>query len=53
MVVNGVLLASPTGPKSPGLPLCLTAWAVTEIIRYLYYALNIIKIVPYVLVWCR
>ncbi|KAL0281080.1 UNVERIFIED_CONTAM: hypothetical protein PYX00_002179 [Menopon gallinae] len=53
MVVDGVLLATPTGPLSPGLPLCLIAWAITEIIRYLYYALNIINTIPDFLTWCR
>lgn len=53
MVVLGILLATPTAPLSFGLPLALTAWSVTEIIRYLYYALNIINFVPYLLIWCR
>ncbi|KAI5714595.1 hypothetical protein M8J77_002358 [Diaphorina citri] len=53
MVVVGVLIATPTGPASPGLPLCLLAWTITEIIRYLFYALNLINAVPDILVWCR
>jgi len=53
LVVCGILLATPTAPLSPGLPLALLAWSVTEIIRYLYYALNIVGLVPYALVWCR
>ncbi|XP_075235707.1 3-hydroxyacyl-CoA dehydratase 1 isoform X2 [Lycorma delicatula] len=53
MVVCGVLLATPTAPVSFGMPLLLFAWSITEIIRYGYYALNIINLVPYVLVWCR
>lgn len=53
MVVVGVLIATPTGPASPGLPLCLFAWTVTEIIRYLFYALNLLNAVPDLLVWCR
>ncbi|XP_054271448.1 very-long-chain (3R)-3-hydroxyacyl-CoA dehydratase hpo-8 [Macrosteles quadrilineatus] len=53
MVVCGILLATPTAPLSPGLPLALLAWSVTEVIRYLYYALNIVGLVPYVLIWCR
>lgn len=52
-LVCGVLLATPTGPQSPGLPLALVAWSVTEIIRYLYYTLNLVGAVPYFLVWCR
>uniref|UniRef100_A0A8D8QU28 Very-long-chain (3R)-3-hydroxyacyl-CoA dehydratase n=1 Tax=Cacopsylla melanoneura TaxID=428564 RepID=A0A8D8QU28_9HEMI len=53
MVVVGILIATPTGPASPGLPLCLFAWTVTEIIRYLFYALNLINAVPDLLIWCR
>ncbi|XP_063223929.1 very-long-chain (3R)-3-hydroxyacyl-CoA dehydratase 2 [Bacillus rossius redtenbacheri] len=53
MVVCGVLLPTPTGPASPGLPLALVAWSVTEIIRYLYYACNLLGMQPYLLVWCR
>ncbi|PNF27406.1 hypothetical protein B7P43_G16911 [Cryptotermes secundus] len=53
LVVCGVLLATPTGPTSPGLPLALVAWSITEVVRYLYYALNLLGTVPYLLVWCR
>lgn len=53
MVVCGVLLPTPTAPKSYGLPLLLLAWSVTEVIRYSYYALNILNIVPFFLIWCR
>lgn len=53
MVVCGILIATPTAPLSFGLPLALVAWSVTEIIRYLYYALNIINFVPYLIIWCR
>ncbi|XP_030384745.1 very-long-chain (3R)-3-hydroxyacyl-CoA dehydratase hpo-8 [Scaptodrosophila lebanonensis] len=53
MVVVGVVMATPTGKVSPGLPIALFAWAVTEIIRYGYYALNIIKVVPHLVVFLR
>ncbi|KDR16829.1 Protein-tyrosine phosphatase-like member B [Zootermopsis nevadensis] len=53
LVVCGVLLPTPTGPDSSGLPLALLAWSITEVIRYLYYALNLLGAVPYLLVWCR
>lgn len=53
MVVCGVLIATPTGPVSPGLPLALFAWTITEIIRYLFYALNLMNAVPDLLIWCR
>lgn len=53
MVVCGVLLPTPTAPISYGLPLLLFAWSVTEIVRYSYYALNILNIAPFPLIWCR
>lgn len=53
MVVVGVVMATPTGKVSPGLPIALLAWSITEIIRYGYYALNIIKVVPHFLVFLR
>lgn len=53
MVVCGVLLATPTAIYSPGLPLALLAWSVTEIIRYSYYGLNILNAVPKILIWFR
>lgn len=53
MVVCGVLAATPTAPQSPGLPLLLFCWSITEIIRYLFYTLNLISYVPYAVVWCR
>ncbi|XP_058452985.1 very-long-chain (3R)-3-hydroxyacyl-CoA dehydratase 2 [Malaya genurostris] len=53
MVVCGVVLATPTGKSSPGLPLALLAWSITEIIRYGYYALNLVNAVPQVLIFLR
>ncbi|CAD6999058.1 very-long-chain (3R)-3-hydroxyacyl-CoA dehydratase hpo-8 [Ceratitis capitata] len=53
MVVIGVVMATPTGKVSPGLPIALFAWAVTEIIRYGYYALNILNVMPYIVVFLR
>ncbi|CAH0393162.1 unnamed protein product [Bemisia tabaci] len=53
IVVDGLLIVTPTAPESIGLPLCILCWSIAEITRYLYYALNIIDAVPYALVWCR
>lgn len=53
MVVCGVLLATPIGLTSPGVPFAILAWSITEIIRYGYYGLNLIKIVPHFLIWLR
>ena len=43
----------PSTQKAPGVILYLVCWTVTEIIRYSYYALNIIGRAPYILTWCR
>ncbi|KAH8378482.1 hypothetical protein KR093_011646 [Drosophila rubida] len=53
MLVVGVVMATPTGKLSPGLPIALFAWCFTEIIRYGFYALNIIKFVPYFVLYLR
>uniref|UniRef100_A0A1A9WME6 Very-long-chain (3R)-3-hydroxyacyl-CoA dehydratase n=1 Tax=Glossina brevipalpis TaxID=37001 RepID=A0A1A9WME6_9MUSC len=53
MVVVGVIMATPTAKLSPGLPTAILAWSVTEIIRYSYYALNIIRCVPYFITFLR
>jgi len=53
MVVLGVVMATPTAKESPGLPLALLAWSITEIIRYGYYALNLIKFVPHIVTFLR
>ncbi|XP_044726668.1 very-long-chain (3R)-3-hydroxyacyl-CoA dehydratase hpo-8 [Chrysoperla carnea] len=53
MLVCGVLMATPDAKACFGLHLCLFAWSVTEIIRYGYYALNILNLVPQILIWLR
>lgn len=53
MLVCGVLLATPNAIYSPGLPLALLAWSVTEIIRYGFYGLNLLNIVPQILIFLR
>lgn len=45
-LVCGALLVTHGATVSPGLPLCILAWSITEIIRYAYYALNLVKSVP-------
>ncbi|CAH2068586.1 unnamed protein product, partial [Iphiclides podalirius] len=52
-LVCGVLLATPGGTVSPGLPLCILAWSITEIVRYAYYAVNLVKTVPQPLLFSR
>ncbi|XP_055305571.1 very-long-chain (3R)-3-hydroxyacyl-CoA dehydratase hpo-8 [Sitodiplosis mosellana] len=53
MLVCGVLLATPNAIFSPGLPLALFAWSVTEIIRYGFYGFNLLNIVPGFLTFLR
>lgn len=53
MLVCGVLIATPDAIYSPGLPLALFAWAVTEIIRYAFYGLNLLNAVPKLLIFLR
>lgn len=38
---------------SVGVFICCAAWSFAEIVRYLYYALNILERIPYFLTWCR
>ncbi|CAG5018145.1 unnamed protein product [Parnassius apollo] len=52
-LVCGALMATNGATTSPGLPLCILAWSITEIIRYAYYALNLINVVPQSLIFLR
>lgn len=52
-LVCGCLLLTESGSVSPGLPLCIFAWTITEIIRYAYYALNLFNLVPQPLLFLR
>ncbi|XP_053601476.1 very-long-chain (3R)-3-hydroxyacyl-CoA dehydratase 2 [Plodia interpunctella] len=52
-VVCGILMSVYGSTVSPGLPLCILAWSVTEIIRYGYYTLNLIGAVPQILLFLR
>ncbi|XP_068628806.1 very-long-chain (3R)-3-hydroxyacyl-CoA dehydratase hpo-8 [Battus philenor] len=52
-MVCGILLAVPSSTISPGLPICVLAWSITETIRYGYYALNIVGTVPPPLLFVR
>ena len=53
LIVFGI--ATPfIGPKfSLGIFLVTGCWSIAEITRYLYYASNILNLVPYALTWCR
>ncbi|XP_015787488.1 very-long-chain (3R)-3-hydroxyacyl-CoA dehydratase 2 [Tetranychus urticae] len=53
VVCWAILEPVPETRSSVGLLLILGAWGLAETTRYLYYALNIINLVPYILTWCR
>lgn len=52
-LVCGALLSTQGATTSLGLPLCILAWSITEIIRYAYYAIYIIGYVPKNLLFLR
>ncbi|CAF2642634.1 unnamed protein product [Rotaria sp. Silwood2] len=52
-LVWGVANYIPQAQYSLGIFLAVTAWSITEIIRYGYYALNLCKASPQLLTWCR
>ena len=53
VVVWGILRPVEESRSSIGVPLLITAWSIAELTRYIYYALNIYNIVPYILTWAR
>uniref|UniRef100_A0A914H0L5 Very-long-chain (3R)-3-hydroxyacyl-CoA dehydratase n=1 Tax=Globodera rostochiensis TaxID=31243 RepID=A0A914H0L5_GLORO len=42
-----------TSRASVGVPMLLLAWSITEVVRYSFYALNLLNSVPYALTWMR
>jgi len=48
-----VLAAVAESRHPAGLPMLLTAWSVTEVLRYSYYALGLLNRIPSLLQWCR
>jgi len=52
-LVWGVANYIPHAQLSIGILLAVTAWSITEIIRYAYYALNLFQASPQWLTWCR
>uniref|UniRef100_A0A183C0U8 Very-long-chain (3R)-3-hydroxyacyl-CoA dehydratase n=1 Tax=Globodera pallida TaxID=36090 RepID=A0A183C0U8_GLOPA len=42
-----------TSRVSVGVPMLLLAWSITEVVRYSFYALNLLNSVPYALTWMR
>ncbi|CAF1553051.1 unnamed protein product [Rotaria sp. Silwood1] len=52
-LVWGVANYIPQAQLSLGIFLAVTAWSITEIIRYSYYTLNLFQAAPQLLTWCR
>lgn len=52
-LVWGVANHIPQAQLTIGIFLAVTAWSITEIIRYAYYALNLFQLAPQWLTWCR
>ncbi|KAI1724325.1 protein tyrosine phosphatase-like protein, PTPLA domain-containing protein [Ditylenchus destructor] len=52
-VVWLILYKVESSRASIGVPMLLVAWSITEVIRYSFYALNLLKAVPHVLTWMR
>ena len=52
-VTWAIVWAFPEAQMSRGYPLHLLAWCITEIIRYSFYAFNLMGMNPYIIVWLR
>merc|ERR1712131_43583 len=52
-IIWGVLGPVPRTQHSIGFILLLTAWSITEVLRYSYYAFNQLNMVPYFLTYLR
>jgi len=48
-----IVFLVPESRHQIGFPMMLSAWFITETIRYLSYACGLINITPYILKWCR
>lgn len=53
LLVWGICLQFPQVTHSGFFVSMVTAWSITEIVRYSYYALSLASSVPYALLWCR
>uniref|UniRef100_A0A0N4ZTM1 Very-long-chain (3R)-3-hydroxyacyl-CoA dehydratase n=1 Tax=Parastrongyloides trichosuri TaxID=131310 RepID=A0A0N4ZTM1_PARTI len=52
-VTWGILYSVKSSQSSIGVPMLVFAWSITEVVRYSFYALSLIKSVPYALIWMR
>jgi len=48
-----ILYCVPESRDIVGFPMLLTAWILTEVLRYLYYTLSLVNSIPAILKWCR
>jgi len=53
LLTLGIAAVVPDAQKSFYLSTMVISWAITEVIRYSYYAVNQIAPVPYFLIWLR
>jgi len=53
VVVWLILFKVVSSRASIGVPMLLVAWSITEVVRYSFYALNLVKAVPHILIWMR
>ncbi|XP_074595230.1 very-long-chain (3R)-3-hydroxyacyl-CoA dehydratase hpo-8-like [Brevipalpus obovatus] len=53
IVLWAILVPIKETTASVGVALILASWSIAESTRYLYYALNIVSLVPSLLTWCR
>jgi very-long-chain (3R)-3-hydroxyacyl-CoA dehydratase len=50
----GVVQLFPNSVRDcPAYPVMIAAWSITEVIRYSFYAWNLLDDVPYFLLWLR
>lgn len=54
-IVWGIIVSVPQSEvqDSLGVAMLLVAWTVTEIIRYSFYWLTLLDVLPYIVKWCR
>lgn len=53
LIIWGIVTPFSSPKNSIGIFLMIGCWSVAEITRYLYYVLNILNRIPYILTWCR
>lgn len=49
----GVVASVPQTQNGVGVPMFLVAWTVTEVVRYSFYWMSLLGMLPYIVQWCR